>query len=238
MGKRSIRAFAIGTLVILPLFAGSVLLPPAAGISTYVTASAGIAIVAATMGLAAGILAALVASVAAVVVEMAPVGAFHIEQPEDVVALTLFAADGLTVAVIGSLLHRQRSRRRSRATPTGMPVTGVVAADQARRTIPPEPCGPLSLRREPLTDRESEVLKLLAGGMSNAEIGATMFISTNTVKSHLKNVYGKLGVSSRTGALSRAFELGIIPTARRRPDHAHAQGAAPPDDGLEGELAA
>lgn len=238
MGKRSIRAFAIGALVILPLFAGSVLLPPAAGISTYVTASAGIAVVAATMGLAAGILAALVASVAAVLVEMAPVGEFHIAQPEDVVALTLFAVDGLTVAVIGSLVHRHRSRRRSRGAPTGLAEARMAPADQARSTILPAPGGPLTLRREPLTDREAEVLSLLAAGMSNAEIGATLFISTNTVKSHLKNVYGKLGVESRTGALSRAFELGIIPAARRRPDHARAQGPAPPDDSLEGELAA
>ena len=78
-----------------------------------------------------------------------------------------------------------------------------------------ETCAPLSLRREPLTDRETEVLALLATGMSNVEIGAELFISVNTVKSHLKNVYSKLGVSNRTRALSTALELGVIPA-----DHA------------------
>ena len=79
----------------------------------------------------------------------------------------------------------------------------------------PETRGPLSLRQEPLTDRETEVLTLLATGMSNAEIGDELFISINTVKSHLKNVYGKLGVDNRTRALSTALELGVIPA-----DHA------------------
>ena len=220
MGTRSIRALTIGMAATLPLFAGSVLLPPAAGMSSFMTAPAGIALVAATFGLAAGIVAVLLACSAAVVLEMAPVGEFHIERPRDATSLTLFAANGLAVAVIGSLLHGHRSRQASPAATEDASEGRVTAIDHVRPVMLSETCGPLSLRQEPLTDRETEVLTLLATGMSNAEIGDELFISINTVKSHLKNVYGKLGVDNRTRALSTALELGVIPAdhaAQRRP---------------------
>jgi DNA-binding CsgD family transcriptional regulator len=203
----------------LPLFAVSVLLPPAAGTSSFMTASAGIGLVAAMFGLTAGLVAVLLAGSAAVVLEMAPAGEFHVERPKDAVSLTLFAANGLVVAAIGSLLHGHRSRRASPAAPKDAPRGRVTGIDQGRPVMLSEVCAPLSLRREPLTEREIEVLALLATGMSNAEIGAELFISVNTVKSHLKNVYGKLGVSNRTRALSTALELGVIPAdhaAKRR----------------------
>lgn len=63
---------------------------------------------------------------------------------------------------------------------------------------------------EPLSDREVEVLALLASGLSNREISDRLVVSLNTVKSHIKNTYGKLGVSSRTQAIARGRELGLI----------------------------
>ncbi len=57
-----------------------------------------------------------------------------------------------------------------------------------------------------LTPREVEVLQCLASGSSNAEIAATLFISEHTVARHLQNIFGKLGVSSRTAAAAYAFE--------------------------------
>ena len=204
MGTRSIRVFAIGMAVTLPLVAGSVLLPAYAGTSTLVTASAGIGVVAATFGLAAGLAAVLLACGAAVVLEMAPAGELHVERPRDAVSLTLFAANGLVVAAIGSLLHGHRQRA-SPVAPEDAPRGRVTAIDHVRPVKLCETRGPLSLRREPLTDRETEVLTLLATGMSNAEIGDELFISINTVKSHLKNVYGKLGVDNRTSARRRLW---------------------------------
>lgn len=56
-----------------------------------------------------------------------------------------------------------------------------------------------------LTQREREVLALLAKGLANGEIGKTLVISTNTVKRHLKAIYAKLGVSTRTAATARAM---------------------------------
>jgi len=51
-----------------------------------------------------------------------------------------------------------------------------------------------------LTEREEEILKLLAEGLSNAQIGARLHLSENTIKFHLRNIYAKLGVSNRTEA--------------------------------------
>ena len=65
---------------------------------------------------------------------------------------------------------------------------------------------------EPLTGRELEVLHLLAEDLSNREIGRRLFISLPTVKSHTRNIYGKLGVQNRKEAVARAQALGILPT--------------------------
>jgi LuxR family maltose regulon positive regulatory protein len=63
---------------------------------------------------------------------------------------------------------------------------------------------------EPLTAREIDVLGLLAEGLTNAEIGQRLVISLPTVKSHTRNLYGKLGVHSRREAVARARELGLL----------------------------
>jgi LuxR family maltose regulon positive regulatory protein len=63
---------------------------------------------------------------------------------------------------------------------------------------------------EPLSEREIEVLQLIAEGLSNREIASRLFISLNTVKAHTRNIYGKLGVRSRTQAVAEARALGIL----------------------------
>jgi len=63
---------------------------------------------------------------------------------------------------------------------------------------------------ETLTDRESEVLNMLAGGKSNKEIGEQLFISEFTVKGHLHNIFTKLDVLSRTEAINVAIRRGLI----------------------------
>jgi LuxR family maltose regulon positive regulatory protein len=63
---------------------------------------------------------------------------------------------------------------------------------------------------EPLSERELEVLQLIADGLTNREIATRLFLSVNTVKAHTRNVYGKLGVHSRTQAVARAQALGIL----------------------------
>jgi LuxR family maltose regulon positive regulatory protein len=63
---------------------------------------------------------------------------------------------------------------------------------------------------EPLTEREEEVLVLLAAGLTNPEIAEELVISAGTVKKHASHIYGKLGVSSRTEAAARARKLGLF----------------------------
>jgi LuxR family maltose regulon positive regulatory protein len=70
---------------------------------------------------------------------------------------------------------------------------------------------PESQLLEPLTEREVEVLQLIADGLSNREIAQQLFLSLSTVKVHTHNIYGKLGVNSRTQAIAKAKTLGILP---------------------------
>ena len=63
---------------------------------------------------------------------------------------------------------------------------------------------------EPLTEREVQVLRLAAKGSTNKAIGHTLGISDRTVQGHLANIYGKLGVNSRTEAVTQALKQGWI----------------------------
>lgn len=63
---------------------------------------------------------------------------------------------------------------------------------------------------EPLTNREWEILQLMAGRRSYAEIAESLFISPLTVKTHVHNLFQKLGVNRRRFAIQRALELGLI----------------------------
>ncbi|MDP9352813.1 MAG: response regulator transcription factor [Chloroflexota bacterium] len=63
---------------------------------------------------------------------------------------------------------------------------------------------------EPLTPREVEVLRLVAEGLTNREIGQTLGLSAATIKVHVQHIIAKLGVSDRTQAAVRAVELGLV----------------------------
>ena len=63
---------------------------------------------------------------------------------------------------------------------------------------------------EPLSEREIELLKLIAFGSSNKEIAESLFITEGTVKNHITHILGKLGVRDRTQAVLKAKELGLI----------------------------
>lgn len=65
-------------------------------------------------------------------------------------------------------------------------------------------------RPDPLTDRETEILRLMASGYSNKEIANSLGVAEGTVKNHVSNILSKLGVRDRTRAVLKAFEIGIV----------------------------
>ncbi len=76
--------------------------------------------------------------------------------------------------------------------------------------VPGEPAPAVLPLVEPLTDREVEVLGLVAAGHGNREIADRLVLSVGTVKAHIHNIYGKLGVESRIQAVARSRELGLL----------------------------
>ena len=98
-------------------------------------------------------------------------------------------------------------------------VTAYSLGDHDRRELPDnEPTSPRatggngasSRLEDPLSEREIEVLSLLASGKTNSEVAGDLFVSVGTVKSHTGNIYRKLGARNRTDALTRARALGLI----------------------------
>ncbi len=81
-----------------------------------------------------------------------------------------------------------------------------------RKFIPNEIAQILSenLGKEDLTSTESTVLRMIVGGMSNKEIAFALDISENTVKTHVQNIFGKIGVSDRTSAATTAIKRGLV----------------------------
>ncbi len=85
------------------------------------------------------------------------------------------------------------------------------ASPPSSLVVHPRPSSrPPSLLIEPLTEREGEVLKLLATHLTSTEIAERLYISSHTVRYHIKNIYGKLGVHRRTEAVERARELKLL----------------------------
>jgi LuxR family maltose regulon positive regulatory protein len=78
----------------------------------------------------------------------------------------------------------------------------------------PENVEPLT---DPLSESELRVLRYLPTNLRGPEIASELFVSLNTIRAHLRNVYAKLGVHSRTEAVNRARELGLLsPSSRKR----------------------
>ena len=86
----------------------------------------------------------------------------------------------------------------------------VAIGAEAARALVMQLAGASANHVEALTDREIDVLKLAAEGLTNRGIGRQLSISDRTVQGHLANIYAKLGVASRTEAVTKALQLGWI----------------------------
>jgi DNA-binding NarL/FixJ family response regulator len=145
----------------------------------------------------------------------------HETQPDcRVIVLTTFDDDelvfeGLRAGAVGYLLKAVSTPRLLEAIRTVArgesilepSVTAKVVAEFARLSNQVSRPQPLIT---PLSEREIEVLRLVARGATNREIAATLFIAEGTVRNHLTNILGKLGVSDRTQAAVKAKELGLV----------------------------
>ena len=63
---------------------------------------------------------------------------------------------------------------------------------------------------EKLSERELEILRLIASGMSNGQIAQKLYLTLNTIRAHSTHIFGKLGVHTRTEAVARAREIGLL----------------------------
>ncbi|MGD8603494.1 MAG: LuxR C-terminal-related transcriptional regulator [Anaerolineales bacterium] len=122
--------------------------------------------------------------------------AFQIGQPEGLVRTYISQKEKLT-----PLLHEAARR--------GIEVDYVGRILETMDTVSRQP-GLIDGIYEPLSDRELEVLRLVAAGLSNRKIAAELVISLGTAKSHLHHIFGKLDVTRRTQAVAKARELGLI----------------------------
>lgn len=124
------------------------------------------------------------------------------------------AAVALAGVAVGVWRYRRRTPR-SDAQPLTLPESAPADAASA----------PAVDAAAVLSMREREVLALLAGGLSNKELARRLNVSENTIKTHLANVYGKLGVEGRVQAVMAAQRLGMQPS----PAAAHPKFTRPGD---------
>jgi DNA-binding NarL/FixJ family response regulator len=124
-----------------------------------------------------------------------------------------YVYDALRAGASGFLLKR---------TPPADIVQGIRTVASSESLLFPEairslalayarPAEPTGLVHAQLTEREQEVLRLMARGMSNAEIAAELFLGVQTIKTHVANLLGKLGARDRTQAVIMAYESGFVP---------------------------
>jgi LuxR family maltose regulon positive regulatory protein len=130
-------------------------------------------------------------------------------------ALDLAEPDGM---LLPFLLHPTPDllERHSRLRSTHTALISEILNLLAGRTPParPDDAEPL---KEPLTDGELRVLRYLPTNLRAPEIAAELFLSLNTIRTHLRNIYAKLGVHSRTDAVKRARQLGLLSRSLRNP---------------------
>lgn len=142
----------------------------------------------------------------------------EMEDPPKVVVITTFendeyVYDALHAGAAGFLLKRARSAQIAHALRLVASGDSVLFPDTIRRLAAARPAraAPDSAPGEsPLTARETDVLRLMAAGLSNLDIAGRLYVSLETVKTHVGNILAKLGADNRTQAVVMAYESGFV----------------------------
>jgi DNA-binding NarL/FixJ family response regulator len=123
-----------------------------------------------------------------------------------------YVYDALAAGASGFLLKRSAPEQVTAAIRTVHAGESLLFPDAVRRLVRAHGSqAPNRSGLPTLTEREGEVLRLMARGRSNAEIAEDLVLGVETVKSHVASVLGKLGVRDRTQAVIRAYESGFVP---------------------------
>jgi DNA-binding NarL/FixJ family response regulator len=123
-----------------------------------------------------------------------------------------YVLDALKAGAAGFLLKRAHPEQVLHAIRVIARGEALLFPDALRRLVAAAPSanGKDRLTRAGLTTREAEVLRLVAAGRSNAEIGAELYLGVETVKTHVANILAKLEVRDRTQAVVLAYESGFV----------------------------
>jgi DNA-binding NarL/FixJ family response regulator len=130
----------------------------------------------------------------------------------DPAARIIVIADHAGDAEIANTLKIGAKGYLSKDTSSSQLLTAIRAVAAGRRFIPENVAEKLGehVGSEELTQAELNILRMLVGGMSNKEIAFALDVSENTVKSHLRNIFGKLAVSDRVTAVTTAIRRGLV----------------------------
>jgi DNA-binding NarL/FixJ family response regulator len=144
----------------------------------------------------------------------------RLDDPLDVLVLTTFGEDevlwgAIEAGAAGFVLKDSKAEdliAAVRAVAEGAawfdPAVAPRLLERYRRVV--APAARDAARLDLLTDREHDVLRLMARGATNAEIGATLFVAEATVKTHVGSIFGKLGVRDRAAAIVFAYDHGVV----------------------------
>ncbi|WP_086849896.1 response regulator transcription factor [Amycolatopsis kentuckyensis] len=141
-------------------------------------------------------------------------------EPPKILVVTTFDNDdyvheALLAGASGFLLKRARKEEIAHAVRTVAAGESLLFPEAIRRLVSGRlPGGAHARAAKTLTRREAEVLRLIATGLSNQDIAAALVISLETVKTHVGNIFAKLGAGNRSQAVVIAYEAGVV-----RPGH-------------------
>lgn len=140
-----------------------------------------------------------------------------LEDPPKVVVITTFESDehvydALRAGADGFILKRTPSQAIAHAIRLVVTGDSVLFPDAVRRLVAARPLPPVgpAVGHAPLTARETEILRLMATGLSNPDIAGRLTVSLETVKTHVSNLLTKLGAQNRTQAVILAYESGLV----------------------------